>query len=78
MENVSLMQAPVPSQGLDSYASTFYGPSLAILALCQNNPETTLPIAARFAKTLLANSSPFDVGKSLVSNAALSLEHQGH
>ena len=27
---------------------------------------------------LLANSSPFDVGKSLVSNAALSLEHQGH
>ncbi|OWK18173.1 hypothetical protein Celaphus_00009429 [Cervus elaphus hippelaphus] len=45
---------------LDSYASTFYGPSLAILALCQNHPETALPIAARFAKVLLASSSPFD------------------
>lgn len=76
--NFSLTQAPVLSQGLDSYASTFYGPSLAILALCQNNPETTLPIAARFAKTLLASSAPFDVGKSLVSDTSLSLEHQGH
>lgn len=78
MVNVGLTQAPVPSQGLDSYGSTFYGPSLAILALCQDNPETALPIAARFAKILLANSSPFDMGKWPVFNAALSLEHQGH
>lgn len=46
-------------------ASAFYGPSLAILALCQKNSEATLPIAVRFAKTLMMESSPFDVGKLL-------------
>ncbi|XP_036916370.1 cobalamin binding intrinsic factor isoform X2 [Sturnira hondurensis] len=52
-------------------ASSFYGPSLAILALCQKNPETTLPIAARFAKTLLANSSPFNVDTGAMVTLAL-------
>ncbi|KAM5223843.1 cobalamin binding intrinsic factor [Hipposideros larvatus] len=52
-------------------ASSFYGPSLAILALCQKNPETTLPIAARFAKTLLSNSSPFNIDTGAVVTLAL-------
>ncbi|XP_024429747.3 cobalamin binding intrinsic factor [Desmodus rotundus] len=52
-------------------ASSFYGPSLAILALCQKNPETTLPIAARFAKTLLANSSPSNVDTGAMVTLAL-------
>ncbi|MEJ1273390.1 gastric intrinsic factor [Cricetulus griseus] len=43
--------------------SAFYGPSLAILALCQKNSEATLPIAALFAKTLMSDPSPFSVGK---------------
>ncbi|XP_005369727.1 gastric intrinsic factor [Microtus ochrogaster] len=38
-------------------ASGFYGPSLAILALCQKNSEATLPIAVRFAKNLMRESS---------------------
>ncbi|EPQ04086.1 Gastric intrinsic factor [Myotis brandtii] len=52
-------------------ASSFYGPSLAILALCQKNPEAALPIAARFAKTLLANSSPFNVDTGAMVTLAL-------
>ncbi|XP_019609638.2 cobalamin binding intrinsic factor [Rhinolophus sinicus] len=52
-------------------ASSFYGPSLAVLALCQKNPETTLPIAARFAKTLLANSSPFNIDTGAMATLAL-------
>ncbi|KAM7084662.1 cobalamin binding intrinsic factor [Molossus nigricans] len=52
-------------------ASSFYGPSLAILALCQKNPERTLPIAARFAKTLLANSSPFNIDTGAMATLAL-------
>ncbi|XP_057581827.1 cobalamin binding intrinsic factor-like [Hippopotamus amphibius kiboko] len=56
---------------LDAHASSFYGPSVAILALCQNNPETTLPIAARFAKTLLANSSPFNMDTGAMATLAL-------
>ncbi|XP_012615284.1 cobalamin binding intrinsic factor [Microcebus murinus] len=52
-------------------ASAFYGPSLAILALCQKNSEATLPIAVRFAKTLLANSSPFNVDTGAVATLAL-------
>ncbi|XP_036993704.2 cobalamin binding intrinsic factor isoform X2 [Artibeus jamaicensis] len=52
-------------------ALSFYGPSLAILALCQKNPETTLPIATRFAKTVLANSSPFNVDTGAMVTLAL-------
>ncbi|XP_007519570.1 cobalamin binding intrinsic factor [Erinaceus europaeus] len=56
---------------LNGPASSFYGPSLAILALCQKNPEPTLPIAARFAKALLANTSPFNVDTGAVAALAL-------
>ncbi|XP_004478016.1 cobalamin binding intrinsic factor [Dasypus novemcinctus] len=52
-------------------ASSFYGPSLAILALCQKNPETTLPIAARFAKALLVNTSPFSTDTGAMATLAL-------
>ncbi|XP_008840242.1 cobalamin binding intrinsic factor [Nannospalax galili] len=52
-------------------ASAFYGPSLAILALCQKNSETTLPIAVSFAKILMANSSPFNVDTGAVATLAL-------
>ncbi|XP_028372800.1 cobalamin binding intrinsic factor [Phyllostomus discolor] len=55
----------------DAEASSFYGPSLAILALCQKNPEKTLPVAARFAKTLLANSSPFNMDTGAMATLAL-------
>nr|XP_008508117.1 PREDICTED: gastric intrinsic factor [Equus przewalskii] len=71
---VSILQGQmenwVPSS-TSTQASTFYGPSLAILALCQKNPETTLPIAARFAKTLLANSSPFNMDTGAMATLAL-------
>lgn len=56
---------------LDTHASTFYEPSLGILTLCQNNPEKTLPLAARFAKTLLANSSPFNMDTGAMATLAL-------
>ncbi|KAL2806024.1 cobalamin binding intrinsic factor precursor, partial [Daubentonia madagascariensis] len=52
-------------------ASAFYGPSVAILALCQKNSEATLPIAVRFAKTLLASSSPFNVDTGAMATLAL-------
>ncbi|XP_015974488.2 cobalamin binding intrinsic factor isoform X2 [Rousettus aegyptiacus] len=52
-------------------ALSLYGPSLAILALCQKNSEATLPIAARFAKTVLAISSPFDIDTEAVVTLAL-------
>ncbi|KAB1272658.1 Gastric intrinsic factor [Camelus dromedarius] len=68
-DRVSILQEQMENwapSSTDDHASTFYGPSLAILALCQNNPEAALPTAARFAKTLLANSSPFNMGKSLL------------
>ncbi|XP_045711179.1 cobalamin binding intrinsic factor isoform X1 [Phyllostomus hastatus] len=52
-------------------ASSFYGPSLAILALCQKNPEKTLRVAALFAKTLLANSSPFNMDTGAMVTLAL-------
>ncbi|XP_039101011.1 cobalamin binding intrinsic factor [Hyaena hyaena] len=55
----------------NAQASTFYGPSLAVLALCQKNSETTLPIAARFAKILLANSSPFNMDTGAMVTLAL-------
>lgn len=52
-------------------ASAFYGPSLAILALCQKNSEATLPVAVRFAKTLMRESSPFNVDTAAVATLAL-------
>ncbi|XP_055470123.1 cobalamin binding intrinsic factor [Psammomys obesus] len=52
-------------------ASAFYGPGLAILALCQKNSEATLPIAVRFAKTLMMESSPFNVDTGAVATLAL-------
>ncbi|XP_054419622.1 cobalamin binding intrinsic factor [Pteronotus mesoamericanus] len=66
----SRMESWAPSRP-NAEASSFYGPSLAILALCQKNPETTLPIAARFAKTVLANSSPFNVDTGAMVTLAL-------
>ncbi|XP_020035008.1 cobalamin binding intrinsic factor [Castor canadensis] len=57
--------------GPSEEATAFYGPSLAIMTLCQKNSETTLPIAVRFAKTLLANSSPFNVDTGAVATLAL-------
>uniref|UniRef100_A0A6I8P7M7 Cobalamin binding intrinsic factor n=1 Tax=Ornithorhynchus anatinus TaxID=9258 RepID=A0A6I8P7M7_ORNAN len=50
---------------------TFYQPSLAILALCLKSPEDILPLAARFAKTLLVNTSPFSVDTGAVATLAL-------
>ncbi|XP_007455735.1 PREDICTED: gastric intrinsic factor [Lipotes vexillifer] len=64
------MEKWAPSS-LNAHASSFYGPSLAILALCQNQPARTLPIAARFAKSLLASSSPFNVDTGAVVTLAL-------
>ncbi|XP_022363362.1 gastric intrinsic factor [Enhydra lutris kenyoni] len=52
-------------------ASTFYGPSLAVLALCQENPTRTLPIAARFAKILKFGSSPFYMDTGAMATLAL-------
>ncbi|XP_051003034.1 cobalamin binding intrinsic factor [Acomys russatus] len=52
-------------------ASAFYGPGLAILALCQKNSEATLPIAVRFAKTLMMESSPLNVDTAAVATLAL-------
>ncbi|XP_040860147.1 cobalamin binding intrinsic factor [Ochotona curzoniae] len=66
----SQMEKWAPSSS-NAEASTFYSPSLAILALCQKNSEATLPLAVRFAKTLLVNSSPFSVDTG--SMAALAL-----
>lgn len=58
----------VPFPGPDAPAPTFYGPSLAVLALCQENPKTALPIAARFAKILRFSSSPFNMGKLVATS----------
>ncbi|KAM6160764.1 cobalamin binding intrinsic factor [Erethizon dorsatum] len=59
--------APGPNDG----AIAFYAPSLAVLALCQKNSEATLPVAAGFAKALLANTSPFNVDTGAVATLAL-------
>ncbi|MBZ3879446.1 Gastric intrinsic factor [Sciurus carolinensis] len=64
------MENWAPSSPSDQ-VTAFYGPSLAILALCQKNSETTLPIAVRFAKTLLSNTSPFNVDTGAVAALAL-------
>ncbi|XP_062948481.1 cobalamin binding intrinsic factor [Cynocephalus volans] len=66
----SQMENWAPSSS-NAEATAFYGPSLAILALCQKNPEATLTTAVRFAKTLLANSSPFNVDTGAVATLAL-------
>lgn len=59
-----ILQRPsVPFPGPSAPASNFYGPSLAVLALCQENPTRALPIAARFAKILRFGSSPFNTGE---------------
>ncbi|XP_010631396.1 cobalamin binding intrinsic factor [Fukomys damarensis] len=58
---------PAPSEE----TIAFYSPSLVVLALCQKNSEATLPIAAIFAKALLANTSPFHVGTGAVATLAL-------
>lgn len=57
--------------GLNAPASSFYGPSLAIMALCQKNAEPILPIAVRFAKSLLVNVAPFSVDTGAMATLAL-------
>ncbi|XP_059961063.1 cobalamin binding intrinsic factor [Mesoplodon densirostris] len=71
---VSILQSRMEnwaSSSLNTHVSTFYGLSLAILALCQNHPETTLPIAALFAKSLQNNPTPFNVDTGAVETLAL-------
>ncbi|XP_033062906.1 cobalamin binding intrinsic factor [Trachypithecus francoisi] len=73
-DKVSILQRQMENWAPSSpsaEASAFYGPSLAILALCQKNSEATLLIAVRFAKTLLANSSPFSVDTGAMATLAL-------
>ncbi|KAF5927393.1 hypothetical protein HPG69_018993 [Diceros bicornis minor] len=73
-DRVSILQKQMESwapSSSNAQALTFYEPSLAILALCQKNPEATLPIAARFAKSLLANTSPFNMDTGAVAALAL-------
>ncbi|KAM6157467.1 cobalamin binding intrinsic factor [Rhynchocyon petersi] len=64
------MENWVPSSP-NTEASSFYGPGLAILALCQKNSEAMLPIAVRFAKSLLVNPSPFNVDTGAIATLAL-------
>ncbi|XP_034884833.1 cobalamin binding intrinsic factor [Mirounga angustirostris] len=71
---VSILQRQMetwPPSSPRAPASTFYGPSLAVLALCQENPETALPIAARFAKYLRFSSSPFNTDTGAMATLAL-------
>ncbi|XP_006876522.1 PREDICTED: gastric intrinsic factor [Chrysochloris asiatica] len=73
-DSLSLLQREMENWAPSSpsaEATSFYGPSLAILALCQKNPETTLPIAARFAKSLLVNPSPFNMDTGAIATLAL-------
>ncbi|XP_045873573.1 cobalamin binding intrinsic factor [Meles meles] len=65
-----LMESWPPSSP-SAPASTFYGPSLAVLALCQENPKTALPIATRFAKILRFGSSPFNTDTGAMATLAL-------
>ncbi|XP_005408125.1 PREDICTED: gastric intrinsic factor [Chinchilla lanigera] len=64
---MELWAAPGPHEE----ATAFYAPGLAVLALCQKNSEATLPMAVGFAKALLANTAPFDVGTGAVAALAL-------
>ncbi|XP_034501105.1 cobalamin binding intrinsic factor [Ailuropoda melanoleuca] len=71
---VSILQRQMetwPPSSPDAPAPTFYGPSLAVLALCQENPKTALPIAARFAKILRFSSSPFNMDTGAMATLAL-------
>ncbi|XP_006899912.1 PREDICTED: gastric intrinsic factor [Elephantulus edwardii] len=71
---VSLLQRQMENWAPSSpnaEASSFYGPGLAVLALCQQNPEAALPIAIRFAKSLLVNSSPFNTDTGAIVSLAL-------
>ncbi|XP_056659716.1 cobalamin binding intrinsic factor [Monodelphis domestica] len=51
--------------------SVFYGPSLGLLALCQENQEGTLELAVRLSKMLLANVSPFNMDTGAMATLAL-------
>uniref|UniRef100_A0A8C7C9L7 Cobalamin binding intrinsic factor n=1 Tax=Neovison vison TaxID=452646 RepID=A0A8C7C9L7_NEOVI len=71
---VSVLQRQMeswPPSGPSAPASNFYGPSLAVLALCQENPTRALPIAARFAKILRFGSSPFNTDTGAMATLAL-------
>ncbi|XP_047546872.1 cobalamin binding intrinsic factor [Lutra lutra] len=71
---VSVLQRQMeswPPSSPSAPASTFYGPSLAVLALCQENPTRALPIAARFAKILRFGSSPFNTDTGAMATLAL-------
>ncbi|XP_049748027.1 cobalamin binding intrinsic factor [Elephas maximus indicus] len=72
--DVSLLQKQMENWAPSSSNAgvlSFYGPGLAILALCQKNPAATLPIAARFAKSLMANLSPFNMDTGAIATLAL-------
>nr|XP_020831834.1 gastric intrinsic factor [Phascolarctos cinereus] len=64
------MESWVSSSPQDSY-SVFYGPSLALLALCQMNQEVTLELAVTFSKMLLANVSQFNIDTGAMVTLAL-------
>ncbi|XP_032212691.1 cobalamin binding intrinsic factor [Mustela erminea] len=71
---VSVLQRQMeswPPSGPSAPAANFYGPSLAVLALCQENPTRALPIAARFAKILRFGSSPFNTDTGAMATLAL-------
>ncbi|KAI5761265.1 CBLIF protein [Gulo gulo luscus] len=71
---VSVLQRQMeswPPSSPSAPVSTFYGPSLAVLALCQENPTRALPIAARFAKILRFGSSPFNMDTGAMATLAL-------
>ncbi|XP_068964166.1 cobalamin binding intrinsic factor [Petaurus breviceps papuanus] len=51
--------------------SVFYGPSLGLLALCQQNQEDTLDLAVKFSKMLLASVSNFNMDTGAMATLAL-------
>ncbi|XP_044540477.1 cobalamin binding intrinsic factor-like, partial [Gracilinanus agilis] len=59
------------SSSIQDPHSVFYGPSLGLLALCQENQEGTLELAVRFSKMLLANVSPFNMDTGAMATLAL-------
>ena len=74
----TLQRPSVPFPGPSAPAWTFYGPSLAVLALCQEHPGRALPVAARLAKILAAGLSPFNTGElAATCRRALSWEPKG-
>ncbi|XP_038445052.1 cobalamin binding intrinsic factor [Canis lupus familiaris] len=60
-----------PPSSPSAPAWTFYGPSLAVLALCQEHPGRALPVAARLAKILAAGLSPFNTDTGAMVTLAL-------